>query len=280
MGIETVHSSGLGGSGGDSLVSGSGALYMLGTDDKTVWFVDSATGNDSNDGKTRLTPFATLGAAVSAVATTSDIVVLMSGHTETVTSAESISTDGTIIVGEGSSSGKPTVKLTMNSSSADVFTVSATACQIRNIWFEEQSQANSGDAISVQGADGLKIIGCYFEADENSNGACVRFESSASDDVLIKDCTFASTATDSTDGPQYGVYVNVASCLRPRLDGCVFDGGTVGWAQEAYYENQSVSDLSMESISLLRSSNIRLKDATDGYIQVSTLTGSSRVWST
>jgi hypothetical protein len=265
-----LYPGGLGASTGDALVTSSG-LHL--TDGLFVRYVDSATGNDSATGLNREQPLATLAAAVSA-ASAGDIIVLMDGHAETLTSQQNVATQ-LIIVGEGSSSGKPTVKLTMNASSAATLYVTADGTEIRNIWFEEHAQANDQSHLNVAAAS-CKIQGCYFEGDENSNAELL-YLGSGCNDTMIRNCTMVSTATSVTDPPENAFRAG-AAISDLDIDGLTIDGGTVGWdTGHGYDETAAVTRLRAMNVSLLRGSSARLNASTTGYFQVGTKTGSARV---
>lgn len=265
-----VYPDGLGGSSGDSLAT-AGGLHI--TDGLGVYFVDSATGNDSNAGTDRAQPKATLASAITA-ASDDEFIVLLDGHAETLTAEQAIAERLTII-GEGSSGGKPTVKFTMNSATAQMFNVTGTNVEFRNIFFEEQSQANSGSLISVN-AGRFAMIGCYLEADGNSDAECVLLTGSA-EEFWLESCTFVSTGTSVTDVPENAVRVSgaVADCT---IRDCIFDGGTYGWESgRAYDETAAVTRLRATGISLLRGASMRINASTVGYVQAGTRTGGARV---
>lgn len=102
-----------------------------------VWWVNSATGADSggNDGS-RLRPFATLDYAIGrAGANNDDVILLMPGHAETISSATALAFDvaGVSIIGLGTGTKRPTFTL----GTADTTTISVTAnnISIQNVIF-------------------------------------------------------------------------------------------------------------------------------------------------
>lgn len=105
-----------------------------------VWYVDSQTGNISNDGQSKDTAWATLEDEVGNLIDT-DIVVFLDGHQETP-SAE-IDLGIWHLIGEGSSGGLPTVKFQDSVSLSYMFglgvVTTSTGASIRNIQIVPQS---------------------------------------------------------------------------------------------------------------------------------------------
>jgi len=123
-----------------------------------VWFVDNSSvlnpnqraGSDSNRG-TFLDPFATLNYAVNTACTASrgDIIFVMPGHAETISSAAilTLATAGVAIIGLGSGSMRPT--FTFTAAAANI-PVTAANISIQNCLFV----ANFADVASVFTATG------------------------------------------------------------------------------------------------------------------------------
>lgn len=270
--MTVLHPNGLGESLGDALVVEGSVLFTAGE----VWYVNSATGSDSNYGKERLQPYATLAQAVTDSAA-GDIIVLQSGHAETLTSVQTVSKRLTI-VGAGQSSGKPTVKLTNNQAAGSLLAFTAAGCELRNVWIEEESQANSSTTITF--TESARIIGCYLEANGNTNGGPIDFGGSGKIYSVINS-TFVSTATAATDAPT-SMFQGTTTILR--FSGCTFDGGTVGWANGFVYDendgNAATAQIIFDQSSFLRGADLRLSDASSGWVQSSTEGGHPRIeWS-
>lgn len=278
-----IHPNGIGGTTGDSLALAK-PLYTS----KTIYFVDSQTGDASYSGKDRKSPFATIAQAISDISTNDEhIVVCLDGHTEEVSTTITLGQRVTI-VGEGSSSGVPTVKLTVGHASNDVITVGAVDCEIRNIYFLPPGNAASPAAstasmIDAATFDGLRIIGCKFDVDEHSNAAAVLIGTGA-DRVRIVNSTFTSVETSTTAGTRPFPAVDVAGAiLALELDGCVFDGGVEGfndgsgnnWAFDG--SAAAITGLRAVNMSLLRGGDFKIHTSTTGYVSVPTSTGSSTV---
>lgn len=262
----TILPNGIGGTAGDSLAT-DGPLQTSGD----VWYVDSVTGNDSNDGRSRLEPFATLSQAVTDAAS-DDIIVLLASHAETLTSAQTIS-ERLTIVGEGTTTTMP--KLTNNQAAGQLITIASADVQLRNIWFEEDSQANSAVRVSSASAR-TALIGCYFEANATQNAAVVQVNTGASD-LLVKNCTFISTATADDDAPVIALEITAATS-EVDIEGTVFSGGTQGWKDFALKASAAaITRVRMETCSFLLGADAAFHASSTGYLQPSTTTGAVRI---
>lgn len=130
-----------------------GALFnstqtLLGADSMftpgTVFFVNSTTGSNDNNGTDTSTPKATIQGAISAcTANKGDVIIVMPGHTEAITSTSlTLSKAGVSIVGVGSGSAKPTLTFGATDSAINV---TAANCTIQNFRFT----AGVGDVVTA-----------------------------------------------------------------------------------------------------------------------------------
>lgn len=116
-------------------VIGSGPVFTTGN----VFFVSStATGksDSTSSGRDPATPFATIDYAIGqCTANNADHIIVMPGHSETVTAAAGIALDvaGITIIGIGKGSGRPTVNFTTAVGAS--FKVTAANCTVRNLLF-------------------------------------------------------------------------------------------------------------------------------------------------
>jgi hypothetical protein len=251
-----------------------------------VWYVDSSDGDDTYDGRDRIKPLATLGQAVTN-GLAGDIIVLKDGHTETLTAAVDIA--GFTVVGCGSSGGYPTVKLTNNQDAAAAINCSGSSgevSQLLNIWFEEQAKTCSAPNVLIGGNPGnagfVRIRGCYFEANGNDEAPSLELGGSEGNSgiVIIENTTFISTSTTLTTQPLSAI--ESYSSTAPEyivMNGVVVDGGTVGWSN---YFGIDLTDTApdiiiCEALSLLRGSDMKLMEATIGFVNAATVTGGSRI---
>jgi hypothetical protein len=275
---------GIGEALGDLLVTCS-RLYVNNTNG--VWYVDSQTGDDGYDGLDRMKPFATLGTAVAA-SSDGDVIVMLSGHTETIDTTLDIS--NLTLVGAGSSGGLPTVKLTNDQADGEMFdaTPDYGVTQLLNIWFTEETQANASPKILAQLVGGaasvFRMRGCYVECGQYDDAAGLVFcSTSVGGACILEDTTFISVGTDVAAQPYTGIYSALegqggATSLITR--GLVLDNGTVGWSN--YYamaiaESGGIACLISEETSLLRGADISAPAAMLGYLNIGTGAGGARV---
>lgn len=278
-----MHPNGIGGSTGDSLALVD-SLYTT----KTIYYVDSQTGDASYPGTDRNSPLATIAAAITAIGANDDhIIVCLDGHVEEVATTITLGQRVTI-VGEGNSSGDPTVVLTVGHASNDVISVGAADCEIRNIYFKPPGNAASPAAstasmVNASTYAGLRLIGCHFDVDQHSDDAALKFASGA-DRCRLVNCEFTSVETSTTAGERPLPAVDVTAALTVlEMDGCVFDGGTEGfndgsgnkWAFDG--SAAAVTSIRATGISLLRGADMKLHASTTGRVDVATSTGSSTV---
>ena len=258
---------GLGENAGDPLAVASPLLV-----NGDVWYVDSATGSDaaSPRGKNRSRPLATLAQAQTNGAN-GDIIVLMDGHAETLTAALTISKSLTI-VGAGKSSGLPTVKFTNNSAAASLFTVTATYFQLRNVWINAQAQSNSAIKVTCT-STWAHLSNIYMECNGYDTAAGLAFTGAGYRSV--ESSTFISTATAASAQPALAMG---AAGTTLWLRGVVFDGGTVGFSNyHAFETTAALTYLFAEGISLLRGVDMKVLEATAGYINPQVSTRDARV---
>jgi hypothetical protein len=243
---------------GDIIVTGA-PLYTS----SAIWYVNSAIGNDSNPGKTKSLPFATIGAAYTA-SSAGDFIVLLDGHTETLTTALAIAKAGLKIVASGQSAGKPTCKLNVNgSSNEELFAITAAGVQLRNIWFAPSGQ-NQGSLsrIVVTGAS-FRCIGCYFEQQSGVDLALFALElSTGASNARIEKTTFVSTLTTSLL-PQGGLNLSASGLTDVDVIGCTFSGR---YGTAAMLVQSPVTRLNVESPTLLLGAELILDAPNPGYV--------------
>lgn len=262
----TVRYNGIGETLGDDLVT-QAPLHVSGT----IRFVHYGTGSDANAGTDKGAPLKTLSAAVVA-SSGNDMIVLLDGHVEVMTTAVTPAA-GIVIVGSGQSSGKPTAKLSMNTASnLNMLVVSGAGVELRNVWLEGNVQANSAVRIAVS-ASGFRMEGCYVECGQYDDNGALGFTTNG-DYAEVKDSTFISTATSIATRPHSAVRVT-AAVNNLRMDGVVFSGGTNGFTNAAYLEGAAVTRLKGERLSFLLGAGASLNSATVGYAMPMTTSGGS-----
>jgi hypothetical protein len=247
-----------------------------------VYYVSSSLGSDANGGLSRLDPKATLASAVTASEALGglNIITLMDGHAETLTAVQDIAAAVTI-VGEGRSDGKPTVKLTNNQAAGIMIDVNASGndVEFRNIWIEEDAQANSAVRVRTDLAR-TSFIDCYFECDGNSNAACLQVNTGASA-LYLKNCTFISTsaaqaAPASNDPPTIALEIT-AAVAGVKMEGCVFSGGNIGFSDYALKATAAaITNVRIETLSQLLGADVGFHGSSTGFIMPTTTTGACR----
>jgi hypothetical protein len=128
--------------------------------------------------------------ALSAAYPKQDVIIVMPGHTETITAAGGIALDvaGVYIVGQGSGSYRPTI--TYTTAATGTFAVSAANCTVDNIIFNA-NYADVAKAIIVSGKD-CTIKNCLFkEETTNMNFLTIvatNAVANAADGLCVMDC--------------------------------------------------------------------------------------------
>lgn len=231
----------------------------------------STDGDDGNAG-TRVAPLLTISAAVSA-ADPGATIILMEGYTATLTSTITIA-EGKRIIGEGGTYGSdPSVELTLNHASNEIFTISGNGVTIENIKFMAAAQSTAGNKIQVTG-DGFRCRGCYFAMGELDDANYGIYLTTGCDYATLTDCYFVSTST--TTAPNCGLLADAAN-LHLVMERCVLDGGTLGFAGQAVAINGSGVQVEAFGMSLLRGANVTMEGADRGAFGIATSTGDSQL---
>lgn len=238
-----------------------------------VWYVHhTGTNAVSPAGQNREKPLASLAQAHTNAAA-GDTIVCLSGHTQVLTATQTFNKAGITLVGEGSSSGKPTVKFQMNHGSQDMFVVSAAGVRFSGLWIQGQAQASAGLRIWANSTT-CEIDECYIE--------CGAFDLStailaAGNNFTLRRTTIISTAVASTAQPLMGVQLG-AAISDVKIEDCVFDGGTFGFSNYAALDlsAQIITRLKGEGNSFLRGADYVIHASTIGYFNPQTASGGVR----
>lgn len=239
-----------------------------------VWWVNSATGVDaaSPAGQDREKPLASLGQA-NTNAVDGDIIVLESGHTETLVAV--LTLKGVTVVGIGTTSGKPAAQLKINSAGACCVQFASTAGELRNIYFPASVQSNTNTNGKVRfTTTNCVAYGLYIECSALDQLPALSIDSNS---CRIENCTIVSTATTVATRPLRGLYTTGA-VSDLTLVGNVFDDGSVGFANPSCdLSTGTITRLRGHSNSLLRGAGVSIASASTGYFIASTQTGGARV---
>jgi len=205
-------------------------------------FVSSTHANASNShpGTSPEEPWATLAYAISQVGGADYVIVVASGHTETLTAT--VSQSSVWIIGEGTGTNRPT--FTAHGTTDDpILTITGDGCVVRNLIFKDaaQNESDRTDPLVELNADYCVISDCHFRvmAGGIAFGADIGLRvgnSASSTHCEINTCVFDNeqdASGASNNDPSYAIYVVGTNSSGLRVIDCTFDGGTYGWEQAA-----------------------------------------------
>jgi len=182
----------------------------------SIFFVDSNTGSNSNDGKSPSTVFATVDYAIgNCTASKGDIIYVMPGHAETVTGSVTADVIGVKVIGLGNGDKRPTI--TVN---AAINGISVTAAD--NVFYNIRVVAGSSVTAATRlvriAASNICFIACDFEMAYDMYHMIVTF---SGDNINILDSTMTNAVTTSASAhPQKGV-LNISG-TNVLVKGCRF----------------------------------------------------------
>lgn len=183
-----------------------------------VYYVNSVTGsNSANNGLNPDAAFATLAAAVSAAtANNNDIILLMPGHTETVTSSIAVSKAGLSIIGLGSGLRRPALT---GSGTIDVINVTGANVLIENINFPAPLVDAQTADINIAAAGVTVRNTRHLGSVATENKVDIITITASGDDFLIEGVYMYNTVVDvvaaiSVEG----------ACSRGIIRNCVIQG--------------------------------------------------------
>lgn len=268
MASPNIYSTGVGGSTGDELATVS-PLYTSGN----IWYVYSVTGSDaaSPRGKERIRPLATLSQAYTN-ASAGDTIVCLSGHMETLTSAQALAKAGITLVGEGTGSNRPKF---IRGADINLFTVSAAGVTLANLYFPSSTVSTTNNRIQVSSTD-FVMRNCYHECGTLDGGAALLL-GTGSNRAQVTSTTFVSTSASASSQPSQGFVVS-PTFSDLWMDTVIFDGGSSGWSQPYAFEiADALTRLRAKNIDLLNDSDVTIATGTSGYLHIRNKSGSARV---
>ena len=176
-----------------------------------VWFVHSGgSNNQAGDDGTR--PYATLAYALTKVrANRGDYIIVMPGHTETISTALAVSTAGVSIIGLGVGYSRPQFT---SSGAIDLVSVTGANCVLENLRF---TGAASCTALLDIAAAGLTVRNCVFE----HGAAPLNAITVGADRFQVLDCYFQGIA----NGPDTAFFFEVGGGTLNywRVENCTFN---------------------------------------------------------
>lgn len=260
---------GIGGTLGDSLAIAK-PLQASGK----IWYVSSLVGSNSNVGNDRDQPLATVSAAITA-SSSDDIIVMLSGHTETLAAGIVVS-KRLAFIGEGSSGGQPTVVFKTNAAAIVMFALQGTNSEMRNVKFASTVSGTSNIALELDAAS-CRVTGCRFEQTTANDLIGLNISNTATQG-RVKDCTFVSLATSAATAPQQAIRSVGGTVTDLELENCVVDAGAHGYSAAGIdFSGSAITRLKAEGISLLNGAVALLNASTTGWFNVQTSTGGGRV---
>jgi hypothetical protein len=131
----------------------------------TVWFVDSSSGSNGNDGRSAVSPFSTLAYALS-VAAAGDTIVLAPSFAVTLTAVLTLTLARLTIIGVGRGTAKPTI--TVNGA-VDGLSLEAANIRIENVHFAapETDAATAMINVAAAGCELIDITGIGSKTSKN-----------------------------------------------------------------------------------------------------------------
>jgi hypothetical protein len=169
---------------------GAGNLFSTGT----VYFVSSTSGSNDNNGTDVSTPKATIaGAQSAATASKGDIVVILPGHTETLSTGITLSKAGINYIGLGQGMLRPSIQ---TAAAIDAISITAANVTLQNINFPFTTTDDATAYVNVAAAGatlrGLRMVG----STTSINVTDMITVASGGDDLLVEDCVAFNTVTD------------------------------------------------------------------------------------
>jgi len=168
-----------------------------------TFYVSNVTGkggvdNGNNSGKSFNSPFKTIDYAIGrCTADNSDVIVVMSGHSETISAAGGITADvaGVTIVGVGFGTNRPIITF---SATASTLLVTAANVAIKNMQIQNTIDAVvSGIGVS---AAGFQLIGNDFSQPTSTHDTLIwLITTAAADDMLVAGNTFRQSHAGPTE---------------------------------------------------------------------------------
>lgn len=208
-----------------------------------VYFVDSGTGNDGNDGKTWTTALATVDAAINkCTANNGDVILIAPGHAETIDAATDLVPDvaGVSIVGLGKGADRPTFTFSTNNAAnipvsgnstyiANILcvcnkdgmtagiTISGTDVTLKDVeWRDVTDKEATLAVLTTSAADRLTIDGFFHNGFTTGDACTDAIRLVGVDSGVIKNSRFLGN---------YGTAIiefHTTACTKINIDNCVF----------------------------------------------------------
>lgn len=183
-----------------------------------IFYVHSTTGsNTANSGTTPDKPFATVAAAISAAtANNNDVILVMPGHAETVTTAIAMSKAGVSLIGLGEGLRKPAIT---GNGTIDVINVTGANCLIENINFPAPLTDAATSDINIAAAGVTVRNTRHLGSVATENKVDIITITAAGDDFLIEGVKIYNTVVDCVAAISIE-----GACSRGVIRNCVIQG--------------------------------------------------------
>ena len=181
-----------------------------------IFFVHSS-GSNGNTGTDSNSPKDTIAHALACCSSsTGDIVIVMPGHAETLSSTMTIDEIGVSIIGLGNGMNRPLIT-TATTGSDDAIDITVADVKIHNIAIQGTNSTGTNVRFInlATGADRAEISHCVFlQQDTNLDPVTI---AGGADDIYIHDCKWYAAAA----GADTGISIE-ASVNRPHLENLMF----------------------------------------------------------
>jgi hypothetical protein len=233
-----------------------------------VYIVDSGNSlaNNNNSGTEADKPLATIAGAISKCTSgQGDIIYVLPGHTETVTTAITVNKTGVSIVGIGTGELRPTITV---SGAIDGFDITAAYVTIKNI-VVTTTGSTAGVLINVGAADAQIRNVKFIQAAAALYAITIP---AAGDYCIIEDNDFQVTA----NGPTAGIGIESATAIGIQVKNNLFHTASVAnpYDEAAIISNVANTDCLIEGNSIYNAgAAIDLNAASTGLIKLNYMAG-------
>lgn len=211
-----------------------------------VHWVDSQTGSDSNAGS-ECFPLATIEQAITnATANNGDLILIKSGHTQTLATTVTLSKAGVRIFGIGAGTSAPQFTV---AAAIDGFNVTGNDCELNNLYFPVGTSAANTSRVNVD-ARNVRIKGCTFKCGANDVDTVTVTANGIN--AKIDSCSLEVTAA----GPQTGIKIESTSATGITIEDSAISGGEIGFSLGGVYSNVAHLNFRYADIALTECANI------------------------
>jgi len=181
-----------------------------------VYYVDSVNGDNGRRGLSEATAVATLDYAIGlATINQGDVIYVLAGHTETVTTPINVDKAGISIIGLGYGEKAPAF---ICNAAIDAIDVTAANVVIKNLYFPASTHTGVTSRINVSAAN-CGIYDCSFTVGQYDNETITI--TAGGDELVVDDCEFLSNSAAIGDA---AIEIEAAGVDGLVVKNCYFDG--------------------------------------------------------